>query len=170
MCNLQTLCFFTNVVIYFDDEILLFLTDFLLKYKNGKDNRSLKMRQHCKQLSSVIWILHNISNVSILMNTSFIINIYRHLSSILLSFSATAKHNITTSVILKFHTRLKTRIMLSLIYFVPLLFIGYIKCIPISSIRNVTLVPRYQWNSTTVIDHTYEECLCMSMPSFVAFN
>ena len=42
--------------------------------------------------------------------------------------------------------------------------------IHIPFIANVTLIPRYRWNSTTVNDQTIQQCFCLSMPSFVAFN
>ena len=42
--------------------------------------------------------------------------------------------------------------------------------IHIPFIANVTLIPRYRWNSITVNYQTIQQCFCQSMPSFVAFN
>lgn len=51
-----------------------------------------------------------------------------------------------------------------------LLSIVWIDGSSIPFIRNVTLIPRYQWNSTTITNSTIHQCLCLSASSFVAFN
>ncbi len=60
--------------------------------------------------------------------------------------------------------------MFSLIIALLLFPIVFVSCVRIPFIQNVTLIPRYQWNSTTVINQTCEQCLCIAIPSFVAFN
>ncbi|CAF2748269.1 unnamed protein product [Rotaria sp. Silwood2] len=47
-------------------------------------------------------------------------------------------------------------------YFVCL---GYIPFI-----QNVTLIPKYNWNSTTITNKTCEQCLCIATSIFVALN
>jgi len=56
-------------------------------------------------------------------------------------------------------------------YFVFLLStITVVNSIQIPFIQNITLVPRYLWNSTTVSNQTIHSCICLSLSSYVAFN
>ena len=56
-------------------------------------------------------------------------------------------------------------------YFVFLLStITVVNSIQIPFIQNITLVPRYLWNSTTVSNQTLHSCICLSLSSYVAFN
>jgi hypothetical protein len=57
------------------------------------------------------------------------------------------------------------------LYYVPfLLLFVCITCIPIPFISNVILFPRYISNFTFVHNQSIEQCLCLSLPSFMAFN
>ena len=51
-----------------------------------------------------------------------------------------------------------------------LLRIISVHSIHVPSIVNVTSIPRNRWNTTTVANHTIQQCLCLSSSSFVAFN
>lgn len=56
------------------------------------------------------------------------------------------------------------------IYLGILFSITSIDCSSMPFIRDATVIPRHQWNSTTVTNHTINQCRCLSVPSFVAFN
>jgi hypothetical protein len=60
--------------------------------------------------------------------------------------------------------------MFGVVYFLLLLSTALVNCKRISLIQNVTLIPRYQWNSTQINNHTYQQCLCMSTLSFIGLN
>lgn len=45
-----------------------------------------------------------------------------------------------------------------------------VNSIEIPFIKNVTLIPRYNWNSTMMTNQTLDNCICFSLESFVAFN
>ena len=60
--------------------------------------------------------------------------------------------------------------MTYLLHFAYLLLPFCITCTPIPFISNVILFPRYLSNFTFVHHQSIEQCLCVSLPSFVAFN
>ncbi|CAF2513314.1 unnamed protein product [Rotaria sp. Silwood2] len=60
--------------------------------------------------------------------------------------------------------------MFSFIYSILLFSIASISCIQIPFIQNVTLIPKYNWNSTTITNKTCEQCLCIATSIFVALN